>query len=1003
VINYGNREVICTIMFFLQVICIKIIAGFALISLNDALVIESCSCKTLEIISNNKRTLRKQRETLGVYSKVDGVQVGGKPVWLHHSGELFLYFSNHSSFWAVGKTLGGDQVQLENRGTSCPNELTSSWRIADEMDGSLVYDHTLKLLCPDGPCGRQVCGQNAICDAKIGECVCPDGYEGRNPQERCFPKIGSLCSCKEISLSTTNPSSVANQRDSFGKYYLFGSNNGYPVYQHENGLLFLYQQDGSWLISNQIGSRSGGIQNQGDPSMCPYRFKTAWEYADVSKSGWQWSYDYNASMVCALDGCSITKCGQRATCTDQGGEGTCSCDIGFDGNPYERCFPVEVPEDCPCTKLIVQSSGDAARTQSDKMGKYYLFGYYEKRVVYQHESGLEYLFHAHGQAWAIGAAVGGLRVGVINFSNKSCPYKVDTAWKHSTRGQLDDDPNLSLTCDRSSIVQNPIGTQFGSLETRPPVIATTERVTLLPRETNKLQNNWLNNQQMVNAIQALEKLQKQFDSNQITLLSPPITISTMEAKEDYSEANEATTEIGIHSVPTGSKGIISATQLEERPTKITDLKIRKEEPIPESFFERISNDIHNTDETSSDQESGESIKVYFFSTPNPIPNRIQTTGSKTRGSPKRTPRTPMPKIRSPLQKILPRIPTVIPNILTTVRTTTAKLAQFLDNFNVRSVPKRGNIENAQKLHPAYTSLPIDQNRHKVTPKHSVNKKFESFSASNSVTNSIVQPVLSNICNCSKIIITSNNPTTISKHAKELGQYSLVGELSGRPVYKHMSRSYYLYYQQESGGNWLVNTKPGLLYGGMQNSKDYPVCPYLLTTVWQYGDSEVGGWVYDPSLKVTCPTHPCSIIKCGFRAECRVMGEQAICQCRDGFSGDPYNRCYPQVQDRCDCKNLLIDSSGPSRVHQRDKMGDYFLWGYYNNHPVYQHYSGLDFLYFHRNEVWGVGPKVGGKRAGLLNFGSATCPYEVSTAWQFGTKEPNNGRQLDTHLLVSCVT
>ena len=90
--------------------------------------------------------------------------------------------------------------------------------------------------------------------------------------------------------------------------------------------------------------------------------------------------------------------------------------------------------------------------------------------------------------------------------------------------------------------------------------------------------------------------------------------------------------------------------------------------------------------------------------------------------------------------------------------------------------------------------------------------------------------------------------------------------------------------------------------------------------------------------------------------------------------------------------------GPARLHQRDKMGGYFLWGYYNDHPVYQvschwprqghvttlltsdwllqHYSGLDFLYFHANQVWGVGPKVGGKRAGLLNFAAVDCPYEV---------------------------
>ena len=63
------------------------------------------------------------------------------------------------------------------------------------------------------------------------------------------------------------------------------------------------------------------------------------------------------------------------------------------------------------------------------------------------------------------------------------------------------------------------------------------------------------------------------------------------------------------------------------------------------------------------------------------------------------------------------------------------------------------------------------------------------------------------------------------------------------------------------------------------------------------------------------------------------------------------------------------------------MGDYFLWGYYNARPVFQHSSGLDFLYFHKNNVWGVGPKIGGNSAGLLNFGSHVCPYSL---WQVKT-------------------
>ena len=141
---------------------------------------------------------------------------------------------------------------------------------------------------------------------------------------------------------------------------------------------------------------------------------------------------------------------------------------------------------------------------------------------------------------------------------------------------------------------------------------------------------------------------------------------------------------------------------------------------------------------------------------------------------------------------------------------------------------------------------------------------------------------------------------------------------------------------------------------------------------------MGGWVYDQSLTVICPSNQCSVLKCGFRAECSLETGQARCQCKPGFMGDPYSRCYPKVrQGRCNCNQLQIESRGPARLHQRDKMGDYFLWGYYNNHPVYQHYSGLDFLYFHSNMVWGVGPKVGGKRAGLLNFASVDCPYEVS--------------------------
>lgn len=245
---------------------------------------------------------------------------------------------------------------------------------------------------------------------------------------------------------------------------------------------------------------------------------------------------------------------------------------------------------------------------------------------------------------------------------------------------------------------------------------------------------------------------------------------------------------------------------------------------------------------------------------------------------------------------------------------------------------------------------------------------------------------STICDCPEIEVSSENEATKDKHGNQLGKYRLIQVQAGRPIYKHENADQFLYYHPYSGGNWLINTEIGLLYGGIQNSKDVPVCPYLINTMWQYGDSDLGGWVYDSSLRVTCPTDPCSVLNCGFRAICVKEGTQPRCICRDGFEGDPNSRCFPrQIEPNCDCREVLLSSTGPSRAHQRDKMGEYFLWGSYNERPVYQHVSGLDFLYFHKNNVWGVGPKIGGNSAGLLNFGRDSCPYKLVTPWEFGTK------------------
>ena len=90
---------------------------------------------------------------------------------------------------------------------------------------------------------------------------------------------------------------LTKHANSFGEFYLYDVLNEtgtlMPVYQHFAGVEYLYEKEGNWLISDEVGLREAGLQNQGDPAVggdetvgtCPYRFKTSWEYADVEQPG----------------------------------------------------------------------------------------------------------------------------------------------------------------------------------------------------------------------------------------------------------------------------------------------------------------------------------------------------------------------------------------------------------------------------------------------------------------------------------------------------------------------------------------------------------------------------------------------------------------------------------------------------------------------------------------------------------------------------------------------
>ena len=65
----------------------------------------------------------------------------------------------------------------------------------------------------------------------------------------------------------------------------------------------------------------------------------------------------------------------------------------------------------------------------------------------QHQSGLDYLYYADGEAWVVGATFGGPRVGIVNFERKVCPYQVTAGtWRHSVNGKLERDSGIVLKC-----------------------------------------------------------------------------------------------------------------------------------------------------------------------------------------------------------------------------------------------------------------------------------------------------------------------------------------------------------------------------------------------------------------------------------------------------------------------------------------------------------------------------------------------------------------------------
>jgi len=260
------------------------------------------------------------------------------------------------------------------------------------------------------------------------------------------------CACSSpLTFSSTNAIAISKHNDTFGRYYLYGSYDGFPVYQHEHGSQYIYQYDGYWYISEFAGSSFHKWENRGDAENagpCLARSRVAWTYVDASKS-WPYVADSSAKFTCPSDGCSLNKCGFNAICTERVfGSARCICKNNYVGNPYQRCFPDKrfLSEDCTCQELIVSSTGSALEYHAIKMGTYYLTDFYLGRPAYQHKNGLNYLFYHNSKpsGWYVGGVLNGPDAGLANFDNATCPYKIASTWYH-TRNTPDD--SIQVKCN----------------------------------------------------------------------------------------------------------------------------------------------------------------------------------------------------------------------------------------------------------------------------------------------------------------------------------------------------------------------------------------------------------------------------------------------------------------------------------------------------------------------------------------------------------------------------
>jgi len=266
------------------------------------------------------------------------------------------------------------------------------------------------------------------------------------------------------------------------------------------------------------------------------------------------------------------------------------------------------------------------------------------------------------------------------------------------------------------------------------------------------------------------------------------------------------------------------------------------------------------------------------------------------------------------------------------------------------------------------------------------------------------------CKCTKLIFSTENAIPLGDplYNDTYGDFFLYGSYGGYPVYQKADGSQYIYFLK---GAWIITGWIGLDTRRHQNFMDQQegeFCPYRYKfcavsrgpikdcgqsyrspTSWQYYDQTQAGFqmVHDLSAKLTCPEEPC---KCGFQAEC-VSNRH--CQCKAGYRGDPFTRCFPTTSLPATCLcgelQLTMSESGPAGKAFGDVIGSYFHYGSHNGRPVYQHRTGGLYLFLlskDGNRMWALSHKIGEDNISLGTLAINLCPYKEAGPWVYYSKE-----------------